>query len=284
MARPYHNPYKDTIADPDPVPEPETPNPEAVEPQEPRDPGTEPVLSDNSAEATFAKRYADLRRHAQAQERQAVEKITNLERQVADLSKQAMQLPTSEDEVKRWVETYPDVARIVEAIAARKADERSAKVEERVKAAEDRERQAARREAISFLRQQHSDLDAIKVDPKFAKWASEQPEMIQQALFDSLDWRACSRALDLYKRDLGTDAPKRGPGRPRKDEAAAAASEAVTVGGSRPNPTHNDGKPRYKESEIARMSARQYEAVEADIIQARREGRLIYDLSDAAAT
>lgn len=100
----------------------------------------EEVEPNDPEEKTFKKRYGDLRRHAQEQENKLKRQIDELNKQLQQSTEQQIQLPKSEEELAAWAETYPDVAKIVETIAIKKAKEQSASIEERLRALDEREK------------------------------------------------------------------------------------------------------------------------------------------------
>ena len=104
----------------------------------------EPVSGE---EKSFKKRYGDLRRHMQDKEKEWSEKFNKLESQLKDATRKEMKLPTSDDQLEAWMNKYPDVAKIVETIAIKKAKEQSAELEERVKAVDEMRENAAREKA-----------------------------------------------------------------------------------------------------------------------------------------
>lgn len=250
-----------------------------AEPQLPDPEGEPPALTKppaDVAEATYAKRYADLRRHAQQTEARLKGEVEAIKAQLATASQKAFQLPTNEEEVAQWTKEYPDIARIVEAIAARKANERITDTEKRIQAAEARERDAAKRAAIAELMRLHPDFGELRNDPAFHEWAGQQPRWVQSALYDDLDARAAARAIDLFKMDT---APKRG--RPRREEGTSAA-EAPAPRSERRAPDPNEGKRTWRESEVAKLRPAEWEQHEDEIMLARREGRFVYDRQGAA--
>ena len=87
----------------------------------------------NAEERTFKKRYGDLRRHSQEKEKEYQKKLQDLESQLATATKKEMKLPKSDEDIEAWAKEYPDVAKIVETIAIKKAREQSAELEDRIK-------------------------------------------------------------------------------------------------------------------------------------------------------
>jgi hypothetical protein len=187
-----------------------------------------------------------------------------------------MALPTSEDEVKKWAEAYPDVAKIVETIAIQKARQEAGVYETRLKEIEKRERLTARQAAELELKKAHPDFDQLRKDQAFHDWVAAQPRWIQASLYENeTDWKAAARAIDLFKADTGQT--KRGPGRPRKEEAASV----VQPTGRAQELSTGPQKRVYKESEIAKMSPREFDQLEDDIMAAKRDGRIVNDLRNA---
>ena len=89
-----------------------------------RNPTEEVEESDENLDAeekTFKKRYGDLRRHTQQLQDQHTNELRKLQQQVESLTKKQVKLPKSDEELEEWTEKYPDVAKIVETIATKKA-------------------------------------------------------------------------------------------------------------------------------------------------------------------
>ena len=64
-------------------------------------------------EATFKKRYGDLRRHMQRTQEESNRQLLQLQEQVKALTKKQVKLPKSDEELDAWAKKYPDVAKIV---------------------------------------------------------------------------------------------------------------------------------------------------------------------------
>jgi hypothetical protein len=251
---------------------PAAPDPEVE--GEPASPATAPATP---AEDVYAKRYADLRRHAAQTEARLKQELEATRAQLEQASKRTLALPSSEDEIAAWTREYPDVARIVESIAAKKANERVTDTEKRIQASEARERESAKRAAVAELMRIHPDFKELSQDPAFHDWAGQQPRWVQESLYSELDPRSAARAIDLYKLDT---APKRG--RPKAADTATAAATATPTAAARAAVDPNEGKKTFRESQVAKMSSREFERLEDEIFAARREGRFIYDLQSAA--
>ena len=240
-------------------------NPEPVEEQE-----AEPA---NAEERSFKKRYGDLRRHQQQKEKEYEDRIARLEEQLNKATQQEIKLPKSDEDIDAWARRYPDVAAIVETIAIKKAREQAEGLEARVREIDEMKANAAREKAEAELMRLHPDFDDIRDSDDFHQWVDDQPKWVQDALYENdSDAKSASRAIDLYKADRNIRTKTTSP----KD----AASSVNTRGRSKP--TQAESSSYYKESQVAKMSAAEYEKVADDIMEAIRTGKFIYDLSGNA--
>jgi hypothetical protein len=229
-------------------------------------------------EESFKKRYGDLRRLMDARDKEHKQALVDLQRQLDAATRQAVKLPKDESEIEAWAKEYPDLAAIVETIAIKKAAEARQDVDKRLEELAEREREAAREKALARLMKAHPDFEQIKADPQFHEWVQEQPKLIQEALYDNdTDWQACSRALDLYKADMGLNKPKV----ETKPKADTSAAESVKTPRNNPEPVADNTK-TLKESEVAKWKPEEFERRQDEVTAAIRAGRFVYDMSGAA--
>tara|TARA_R100000951_G_C2627975_1_gene176660 strand:- start:551 stop:1441 length:891 start_codon:yes stop_codon:yes gene_type:complete len=229
----------------------------------------------NAEEKSFKKRYGDLRRHMQQKEQEWTDKFGQLQNQLDSATKQEIKLPKSEQELDAWAKKYPDVAKIVETIAIKKAKEQSADLEERVKAVDEMRLAAAREKAEVELLTIHPDFDKIRDDDDFHEWADEQPKWVQQALYENdNDARAASRAIDLYKSDRNIKTKK------VTSDRDAAKSVGNTRSRSRVSSDESGGV--LTESVVSKMTPQEYEKRSDEIMEAIRTGKFVYDMSGSA--
>ena len=230
----------------------------------------------SAEEKSFKKRYGDLRRHSQQQTSTLQKQIDELKQQLTQSTEQQIKLPTSEADLATWAKTYPDVAKIVETIAIKKAKEQTAALDERFKALDERDKLTAREKAELELTKLHPDFDTIRDTDDFHNWADEQPAWVQQALYDNdTDARSAARAIDLYKIDRNI-----GKAKPKKESSSAA--ESINTRGSRSAPSGEDTDSVIYESQVAKMSSLQYEKNVEAIQKAMNSGKFVYDLSGNA--
>ena len=74
----------------------------------------------SAEEKSFKKRYGDLRRHMSEKEKEWQEKLESSEKKSVRTN---LIPPKSDEDIEAWARKYPDVAGIVETIAAKKAKE-----------------------------------------------------------------------------------------------------------------------------------------------------------------
>ena len=226
----------------------------------------------SAEEKNFKKRYGDLRRHVQDKEQEWKVKFEQLEAQLNAAAKNELVLPKSEQDIEAWAKKYPDVAGIVEAIADKKASERSADLDGRLKEIEELRTTAKREKAEAELAALHPDFSDIRKDDAFHDWAEEQPKWVQDALYEnSEDAKSVARVIDLYKSDKGITSKKASSS--DKGAAASITTKRTT------SPNHEESSNYLRESQVAKMSMKEYEKRAEDIFEAQRQGKFIYDMS-----
>mgnify|MGYP003632779142 CR=1 FL=1 len=188
-------------------------------------------------ERSFKKRYGDLRRHSQKKEHDFQKQIDELRTQLDASTKKQIKLPKSEEELEEWTKEYPDVAKIVETIAIKKAKEQSKDLEERLKQINTMQDDAFREKAEVELLKKHPDFITI--------------------------------------RDMGISTKKV----TAKNKSLDAAKSVATNKG---NPNTSSEVSVFKESDIEKMSDREYEVNQEEITKAIQNGKFIYDLTGSA--
>ena len=231
----------------------------------------------NAEEKSFKKRYGDLRRHTQKQQVDMQKQIDDLKASLEQTTSQQIKLPKSEDELEQWAREFPEVAKIVETIAMKKAKEQSAALEERFKALDVREAETAKEKAEAELLRLHPDFDKIREQDEFHDWVEAQPKWVQSALYENEnDAVSAARAIDLYKADKGITTSKR----TRKSEDKDAASSVASSRKAGFDASSEQGT--FRESDVERMSAAEYERNQEAIIAAIQSGKFIYDKTGSA--
>lgn len=229
---------------------------------------------DNAEERSFKKRYGDLRRHSQKQQVDLQKKIDELQAQLEITTREQIKLPKSEEELEAWVNEYPDVAKIVETIAIKKAREQSKEFESRLQKINEMAEETAKQKAEAELMRLHPDFDKIREQDEFHDWVEKQPKWVQSALYDNEnDAISAARAIDLYKADKGITSKQ--TKQSNKADSIAAARTVRTSNKARPESESEDGL--FYESQVEKMSSIEYEKNQEAIIAAIRSGKFVYD-------
>ena len=225
-------------------------------------------------EQSFKKRYGDLRRHMADKDKKTEERIKALEDQLSKATRNELVLPKSEDEIAEWTKKYPDVAGIVETIADKKARERSSDLDKRLENIEKMRVEAAKDKAEAELMKLHPDFSQIREDDAFHDWAEAQPKWVQDALYENVDdAKSVARVIDLYKIDAGIMT--------KKGDSKKSAASAVNTR-SKASPTADESNNYIRESQVDKMSDKEYAKNQEAIMEAMRTGKFVYDLSGAA--
>ena len=236
---------------------------------------TEEKEPTSAEERTFKKRYGDLRRHTQEKEKEFQTQLDELKKQLNKATKKEMKLPKSDEDITEWAKEYPDVAAIVETIAMKKAKEQSDELSDRIKQIDERDANSIKEKAEVELLKLHPDFNNIRESDDFHDWAEDQPKWVQNALYENdNDAKSAARAIDLYKSDKGIS-------KTEKKSNDAGAAKAVTTK-SKTSVSETNNAVTYKESDVERMSAQQYEKQADKIMEAIRSGNFVYDVSGSA--
>jgi len=224
----------------------------------------------SAEEKSFKKRYGDLRRHMQQKEKEWDEKFESLQS-----SKASVIPPKSDEDIEAWATKYPDVAGIVETIATKKAQEMFSKADTRLKELDEAHSEANRVKSENKIRESHSDFDKLREADEFHDWADEQPKWVKDALYENADDPdSVVRVIDLYKIDKGLTI------KDKKANKKAAASPVTRR--SKTQVDVADANEMIRESDVAKMSDKEFEERADEINKAMRNGKFVYDVSGNA--
>lgn len=216
----------------------------------------------------YKKRYDDLKRHYD----QKLGEFKQKEQELLAMAQQAQpryEPPKSEEEIESFKQEYPDLYNTVESVAHMQSQRQVAELEAQLQSMRQREAEVMRREAEATLQQRHPDFDEIRGDEQFHEWAQQQPEQIQDWVYNNPDNVAlASKAIDLYKLETGKTQTKK----QSRNKSQGSAADMVST-----KTTNVDAKqPKiWTEREIAAMSLDQFDKYEDDIKQAMIEGRVV---------
>jgi len=216
----------------------------------------------------YKKRYDDLKKHYdsklnefKSREQELIEEATS--------NRTEYKAPKSPEELEEFKNNYPDVYEVVETVAHMQSETKAKVLEERLSKLQERENQLVRQSAEKRLMERHPDFEDIKNSDDFHGWAKEQPEVIQDWIYSNADNAdLASRALDLFKKDFGIDAPKaKSSSKPTRKSAADMVSTKTTS----VEPTQQK---IWSEKEITAMSVAEFDKYESEISDAMQEGRI----------
>ena len=217
----------------------------------------------------YKKRYDDLKTHYDSKLNEFKVREQELLEQAAKNMPQYT-APKSEEDLEKFKEQYPDVYEVVETVAHMRSSEQTKVLEERLSKLQEREAELIAKEAQGKLLDNHPDFEDIRNSEEFHGWAKEQPQSIQKWIYDNAnDGDLASRALDLYKRDMGivSEASK-----PKKKKSNKSAADMVSTKTTSVEPKQDK---IWTEQEIAKMSIAEFDKYEEEIGKAIHEGRVV---------
>ena len=216
----------------------------------------------------YKKRYDDLKKHYDSKLNEFKSREQELLEQAAE-NRPSYVAPKSPEELEKFRAEYPDVYEVVETVSHLQAEEKSKDLKEKLERLQAREQELLRKDAEKRLMDKHPDFEDIRNSDDFHGWAKEQPQSIQDWVYNNADDAdLASRALDLFKKDIGMDvAPKKSRSKQSRKSAADMVSTKTTS-------VEPQQEKIWTEREIAKMSIAEFDKHEAEISQAMQEGRI----------
>ena len=216
----------------------------------------------------YKKRYDDLKKHYDSKLNEFKSREQELLEQAAE-NRPNYVAPKSQEDLEKYREEYPDVYEVVETVSHLQAEEKSKDLKEKLERLQAREQELLRKDAEKRLMDKHPDFEDIRNSDDFHGWAKEQPKSIQDWVYNNADDAdLASRALDLFKKDIGMDvAPKKS----RSKQSNKSAADMVSTKTTSVEPQQEK---IWTEREIAKMSIAEFDKHEAEISQAMQEGRI----------
>jgi len=156
----------------------------------------------------------------------------------------------------------------VETVAHMQSESKAKVLEERLSQLQEREAEMLKQSAEERLMEKHPDFDEIRNSDDFHSWAKEQPQSIQDWIYNnSNNPDLASRALDLFKKDLGIEAsPKKTTSKKTKSAADMVSTKTTSV--------EPKSEKIWSEREIAAMSMAEFDKYESEISEAMQQGRI----------
>ena len=145
-------------------------------------------------------RYGDLRRHSQKIEADLKAELERVRKQAESSATKTMRPPASDEELQAWMEEYPQVARIVETIAERKAKELDSTYENKLKSLEKVEYDYNRTKAEKTLAKKHPDFEDIRNDKRWYEWLETKSKKVQVTIYEAgADIEDIADVIDMFK-------------------------------------------------------------------------------------
>jgi len=214
----------------------------------------------------YKKRYDDLKKHYD-------NKLNEFRLREEELKNQVQQpeykAPKTVEELEKFKNDYPDVYEVVETVAHMQSESKAKVLEERLSKLQQREQELIRKDAEKRLMDRHPDFEDIRNSDDFHAWAKEQPDSIQKWIYSNADDAdLASRALDLFKKDIGMDIPQKEKSSSKTTESAAdmVSTKTTTV--------EPKQQKIWSEREISAMSMDEFDKYEEEISNAMQEGRI----------
>ena len=241
------------------------------EPQQQKATRKKAPSSEDEPSTNYKKRYDDLKKHYD----QKLSEFKRTEQELREQAKEAepqYQAPKTQEDLDRFRTEYPDLYDTVETVAHMRSQQEVEALRSKLSVIEQREAEIAAREAESALQERHPDFDEIRGDDSFHEWAQEQPDQIQDWIYNNPNNVTLAvKALDLYKLETGKGQGSRKRRSGNRQPQGGSAADMVST-----KTTNVDAKEAkvWTESEIAKMSLDQFDRHEEEIKIAMEEGRV----------
>ena len=215
----------------------------------------------------YKKRYDDLKKHYD-------NKLNEFRLREEELKNQVQQpeykAPKTVEELEKFKNDYPDVYEVVETVAHMQSESKAKVLEERLSKLQQREQELIRKDAEKRLMDRHPDFEDIRNSDDFHAWAKEQPDSIQKWIYSNADDAdLASRALDLFKKDLGIEPVK------TKSSSKQTKKSAADMVSTKTTSVEPKQQKVWSEREIAAMSMDEFDKYEEEISNAMQEGRIV---------
>ena len=218
----------------------------------------------------YKKRYDDLKKHYDAK----LNEFRQREQELISSNSPSYKAPKTVEELEDFKAKYPDVYDVVETVSHLQSDARTKDLESQVQAMREREAAALRKEAETELYNKHPDFAEIRDSDDFHDWAASQPEEIQAWVYNNPNnVGLASRAIDLFKQDMGLASNKKK--QTRKKSNRSSSSKAADMVSTKTTTIDATAEPKiWTQEEIAALPMDEFDRLESEIDKALEEGRV----------
>ena len=212
----------------------------------------------------YKKRYDDLKRHYDSTVAMNKQQATENEAIARAAQNNApVQMP---EDLQQFASEYPDLYKQVTSVAKMQSEQGDKGLEAKLEALLESQAKVQQREDKLLLKQNHPDFEQIVADDNFHAWAKTQPTEIQKWIYENPDNpELASRAIDFYKLELGI----------KSKTSTKTRQTAADMVSTKTTSIDTKQKRIWKESEISKLSGREYEKYEEAIDLAVSEGRVL---------
>ena len=88
--------------------------------------------------------------------------------------------PSSDESLEAWANKHPEISRIVETIATKKADEKLATADQRLQEIDKLNAETHRTKAESEIRKAHPEFDELRDSDDFHTWTGGRPKWMKK--------------------------------------------------------------------------------------------------------
>ena len=216
----------------------------------------------------YKKRYDDLKKHYDSKLNEFKSREQELLEKAAE-NRPQYKAPKSPEELEKFRQEYPDVYEVVETVSHLQSEEKSKDLREKLERLQQREQELVRKDAEKRLMDKHPDFEDIRNSDDFHGWAKEQHTSIQDWVYNNADNAdLASRALDLFKRDIGMDTVQ------KKSNSKQSKKSAADMVSTKTTSVEPQQTKVWTEKEIAAMSMDEFDRHEAEISEAMQQGRI----------
>ena len=217
----------------------------------------------------YKKRYDDLKKHYDSKLNEFKSREQELLEEAAN-NRPTYKAPKSPEDLEQFKNEYPDVYDVVETVAHMQSETKAKVLEERLSKLQERENNLIREAAEKRLMERHPDFEDIRNSDDFHGWAKEQHASIQAWVYDNNnDADLASRALDLFKKDLGIEPTK------TKSSSKQTRKSAADMVSTKTTSVEPNQEKVWSEREIAAMSVAEFDKYEKEISDAMQMGRIV---------
>ena len=220
----------------------------------------------------YKKRYDDLKTHYDSRLNEFKAREQELIQEAVS-NRPEYKAPKSAEELEKFKNEYPDVMAVVETVAHLQSESKTKVLEERLSALQNRENEIIRKDAEKNLLEKHPDFDEIRNSDEFQEWATSQPESTKDWIFNNPnDATLASRALDLFKKDIGLEVQQVTQLKSNSKQTKQSAADMISTKTTSVEPNQQRV---WSEREITAMSVAEFDKYESEISNAMQEGRII---------